>query len=455
MSQRLPQLVFACYLFATVAQAQDGLLDTSFSGDGIVQSNFGTGFEAAFTVVALPDGAVLAGGVAEDGSNFDMQVIRYHASGLVDGSWGNFGGQTLAIDRVANGWDDVLAIVPDPSGAATLLGSAEEAGVFLGGSSVSFPVLVRLTAGGDLDGGFGNGGIVTPPTHPWDGTIDVLDASAHFDGFLFFGTCSGCGTGGSLAYFLYRTLASGAPDTGFDSDGWLLLDDSGLGQLDTFAVDPAGRILLAGDAVELGGEPELRLHRRLANGGPDLSFAGNGTAAHFFADNVQWTPRGIAFDPVDGAVIVGLQRNAGIENAAGSLVRFSVAGAFDGTFGQPLLTYLDGVFVHELAIDGSGRIFVGGSYEGVGDQPGGFYFARRLRTGGADSTFDSNGIQAVEIDAVENGWDQGFALTLSGGRPLAAGHSETQSGGQRFALVRLTNALIFADGFDLGTTWAW
>ena len=136
-------------------------------------------------------------------------------------------------------------------------------------------------------------------------------------------------------------------------------------------------------------------------------------------------------------------------------MRFSAAGDFAAAFGQPLLAYNDGTFVEELAIDGAGRIFVGGWFDGTGAQIAGFLFARRLATGGADTTFSGDGVERVEVDAVANGWDQGLALTLAGGKPVAAGHSQTQSGGQRFALVRLTNNLIFADGFEWASTWAW
>lgn len=444
------------WLTATaIAQPPDGALDTSFSGDGIVASNFGAGFQAAYTAVALPDGAVLAAGLSLDGANADLQIIRYRANGTIDGGWGDFGGLTLPIDRVADGWDEVIRIVPAPSGEVTLLGSAEEDGLLEGGSAASYPVLVRLTAAGQPDGAFGVGGIVTPVAHPWSGSIDTRSASAHLDGFLFFGSCSSCAPGNTGGYFFYRALATGAPDTAFDADGWLALDGTGMGQLGAFGVDPAGRILLAGDFLAGFGDPQLRLHRRLASGGPDLSFDGDGSAVHSFPDSVQWDPRAVGVDPVDGAVVVALQRAAGTAIAAGALLRFSVAGTFDPSFGQQVLAFGDGTFVQALAIDGARRIFVVGSFDGTGAQLSGFLFVRRLATGAADTSFDGNGVQLVEIDVVPNGWDQGLALTLSGGKPVAVGHSQTQSGGQRFALVRLTNALIFADGFELGSTWAW
>ena len=88
---------------------------TTISGDGVVASNSGSGFQAAFTVAALPDGALLAGGVAQVGSSVDLQVIRYRANGNVDGTWGDFGGLTIPIDRVTDGWDELLRIVPAAS----------------------------------------------------------------------------------------------------------------------------------------------------------------------------------------------------------------------------------------------------------------------------------------------------------------------------------------------------
>lgn len=457
MLSRSVRLALVLPLFALPACGQDGDLDSSFGGDGIVAASLGTGFQAAFTLAALPDGSLLAGGVIVEAGdpNADLYVIRYNPNGSVDGGWGDFGGQRVAIDVVADGWDEALAIVPETGGGVTILGSAETSGLFLGGSSANLPALVRLTAAGEFDSGFGDGGIAVPDSHPWSGTIQILAASAHLGGYLFFGQCTACAPGDEAGRFLYRALAGGGGDPAFGAGGWLSLGDATIGQLSAFGVDPAGRIVLAGDYLPQFGDPELRVHRRLPSGLPDSSFDGDGTVAYAPEDTVQWAPRAIAFDPVDGAIVLSLQRNAGIEIAASSLLRFSAGGAFVASFGQPVLAYDQGVFVQELAIDGLRRIFAGGSIDGPGDQPGGFFFARLLPTGALDDGFDDNGVKRVEVDAVANGWDQGFALALSGGRPLAAGHSQTQSGGQRFALVRLTNALIFADGFEVGSTGSW
>jgi uncharacterized delta-60 repeat protein len=433
--------------------AADGELDAAFGGDGIVSSGFGSGWQAARVVAPLADGALLAGGdIGPDDENVDFYVIRYHASGAVDGGWGQFGGREVAIDRTVGAKDTLLAIVPETQGEVTLLGLAAD-----GPGFVSYPALARLTAGGDLDAAWGTNGIATPASFPLGGTLRTTAAAAHLDGYLFLGQCSECAPGSSSGYFLYRALATGEPDPAFGAGGWLGIafaspDD---GQPSALAVGTGGTILFAAWRYPAFLDEALLVHRRLASGAPDPAWSGDGLVERPIADT-GWDPSALAIDPTDASVVVGLRRGTdGGGTRSGGLLRLSPAGVPDAGFGFPVLAYDDGSQLWDLEVDGAGRIFVAGTIDGPGTQPGGFFFARLLRTGELDTSFDTNGRKRVEIDEVADGNDGAWGLALSGGRPVAVGFGETQSPGYRFALVRLTNALVFADGFELGSTASW
>ena len=55
---------------------------------------------------------------------------------------------------------------------------------------------------------------------------------------------------------------------------------------------------------------------------------------------------------------------------------------------------------------------------------------------------------------VDDDGDWSWALTLSGGRPVAVGTADTPAG-TRVGVVRLESALVFGDGFERGDASAW
>lgn len=451
MTRKAPLFLFLLASTSTAVLAVDGDLDPTFGGDGIVASNFGTGWQVARAVAAFPDGSLLVGGsYGTAGNTTDFYVVKYQADGFVDGDWGSFGGQQIPVEIFAGAQDDLRAIVPDDSGAVVLLGTTAASG------GAILPGLVRLTAGGDLDPGFGSGGIALGDSYPWGGAKHTYGASAHLDGFLFAGGCTACGGGGTSGFFFYRTLADGTPDSGFGAGGWLGIAsgfNSGTNAWElTTTVD--GKILFGATYKPLGAE-EVWIYRLLSSGAPDPTFGGGDGLATFLVPN-SWNPSALAVDPVDGAIYVGL-REALEESGAtsGSVARLAANGDLDAGFGFPDLTLEEGSTVEDLVVTSDRRIVAVGQIDANGAQTGGFFLARLLPTGALDASFDGNGLKRVEIDAEPDANDAGIGLTLSGGRPVAVGRSATTQAGHRFATVRLTNDLIFTDGFERGSTASW
>lgn len=444
-----------CFLFlafaSPAAHAADGALDSTFGGDGIVSSNFGTGWQPARAVAAFPDGSLLVGGsFGTAGNTTDFYVVRYRADGFIDGGWGDFGGRQVAVEIFPGAQDDLKTIVLEPSGGAILLGTTAASG----GAIV--PGLARLTPEGDLDPDFGIGGIAFGDTYPWGGAKHTYGAAAHLDGFLFAGSCTACGGGGTSGFFLYRALAGGGPDPGFGAGGWLGIPSGFNAGTNAWELTTTadGKILFGATYKPVGAE-EVWIYRLLSSGAPDPTFGGGDGLVTFLVPE-DWNPSAIQVDPVDGAIYVGL-REALEESGAtsGSVARLAANGDLDAGYGFPDLTLEEGSTVEDLVLTSDRKIVTIGKINANGTQTGGFFFARLLATGEFDDSFDGNGVKRVEVDAVPDGSDAGLGLTLSGGRPVAVGRSETTQAGHRFATIRLTNDLIFTDGFERGSTASW
>ena len=67
-----------------------------------------------------------------------------------------------------------------------------------------------------------------------------------------------------------------------------------------------------------------------------------------------------------------------------------------------------------------------------------------------DGSYDCTFYGCFHMYGLDAGWEYSHATALDGGRPLLVG---TRAG--NWAVVRLTNALVFRDGFGNGSTSAW
>jgi uncharacterized delta-60 repeat protein len=109
--------------FALARYTPTGNLDTSFSGDGKATTAFGDeGMSSAYGLALLPDGKMVAVGQATD--NGDIALARYTSSGHVDGSFSGDG--ILTTDF--GGADRGAAVVIQPDGKIVIAGSTDAGG---------------------------------------------------------------------------------------------------------------------------------------------------------------------------------------------------------------------------------------------------------------------------------------------------------------------------------------
>ncbi|WP_244258237.1 calcium-binding protein [Streptomyces sp. Tu 2975] len=123
--------------FALIRYNENGSLDTTFSGDGIVRTDFGD-YEAVEALAVQPDGKIVAAGEL-----YGSAMARYNPDGSLDTGFGGDG----RVDPPAGGRDMVL--------------QSDGRIVLAGGSVPGDFAVVRHNPDGSLDTGFGGDGLVT------------------------------------------------------------------------------------------------------------------------------------------------------------------------------------------------------------------------------------------------------------------------------------------------------
>ena len=209
-----------------------GYLDNSFGGGGIVVTNVvADDADVAEAATLLSDGRLLVAGYASNGSNQDFLVMRYTADGELDDTFGT-GGSTLIN---FGGYERVTDIAIDGDG-----------NIVLAGTKGNDMALARVSAEGDLDDGFGDGGKVLLDRGEIEEAASVVVGS---DGAIYVGGTAQDGGVRNMA--VAKLTPAGELDTSFGEDGWGL---AGSASGETFAYDmillPNQTLLLVGGWLE-------------------------------------------------------------------------------------------------------------------------------------------------------------------------------------------------------------
>lgn len=320
----VPVLVATCLLLPWRSAAAPGDFDLTFDGDGIVMTNLGS--EAAASDVAIQDdGRIVAVGW-QGGEPSVFTVVRFEIDGSLDLSFGSGGVATADL-----GTGSASAVVIDPDGRIVVAGRAAN-----GDTDSSFAI-VRFDAAGALDAGFGTGGITR--TDIPAGTDDEAHALVRLaDGRLVVGGGTWIWEAdphesGVLACY----DDAGQLDPGFGDGGIVVttdlhpvLDVVATGDL-LLATGAADRLTLAryrfdgtpagtgqgpAGAVSYGAAIAVDRHgRAVVVGGTDryygrtliAQFAGDGTLDPGFGDGGLVRPAGLSTLDYDGGTAVALQ----------------------------------------------------------------------------------------------------------------------------------------------------
>ncbi len=228
--------------FALAEYNPDGSLDVSFGQGGKVITGFGHGDAVATGLAVLPDGSIVVGGYASNGSNSDFALARYTVSGRLDTTFGNVGRVTTDFD---GGDDQAHGLAVQADGKIVLAGSATT------GATTVF-ALARYNSNGTLDTSFqdpnvGRTGTATPAgtvTTSFNGDTDVGNGVViQADGKIVVVGTSKNQTSHDFA--VARYLTNGLLDTTFGNGGkttFSVEDDNGT----AVALAPDGQIVVAG-----------------------------------------------------------------------------------------------------------------------------------------------------------------------------------------------------------------
>jgi uncharacterized delta-60 repeat protein len=187
------------------------------------------------------------------------------------------------------------------------------------------------------------------------------------------------GSGGYLSVPQQVNWSSNFPDMKVQSDGKVVAVSSSPGSSSTWAIS-----------------------RSLATGALDTGFGTNGTVVTSFPGATGGYANGVAIQPDGKIVVVGVVTGASTYDAWG-IARYNSNGSPDSTFGTNGLILMkftgESGWLYDGAVLANGEILVGGMLE----QPAGFAVARFTSKGQLDTSFGSSGIASVNPDPT-NGW---------------------------------------------------
>lgn len=366
--------------FAVARYHPDGSLDTTFSGDGKVITDFGSIGDYATGALLQPDGKIVVCGrtYINVNSNRGSAIARYNPDGSLDNT---FDGDGKVTYDVFSNFDDVIldcAIQPD--------GKIVVAGYGYSGSDNVFIVL-RFNPSGSLDTAFGTGGLSTFVFG--SSTVRCIDVVVLSGGkILTLGYVDNI----TNDFALVQLNSNGQLDNTFGTGGWVTTDLAGADDYgEAIAVQPDGKIIAAGYTGNILTVTQFAMVRYLPSGAIDASFGVNGRVTTAFG-GVSDQAYAIALQPDSKILLVGRANNG--TNDFG-IARYNNNGMLDSTFDSDGKVTVAIGSNHEeafgVALQPDGKIVVGGRAEISDDD----FALIRLR----GDVITSSGIDAVSKPA--------------------------------------------------------
>ena len=245
--------------------------------------------------------------------------------------------------------------------------------------------------------------------------------------------------------------ASGDLDTTFSGDGRALIDFGAIESASGVAVQPDGKIVLAGASRAAGGKDDFLVARLNRDGTPDATFSDDGRIVFSFGLSGATTndkARAVALGSDGSIVVTGVtEGNAGDGNGTDTAVaRLTPGGELDQSFdgdGKQTIHYGqndDGV---DVAVQGDGSVVVGSTALIGNDRD--FGVARLTSAGRPDTTWRGTGRTTTHFGGDEE--LRGIALTPDGG-VVAVGMFQFVGGSTDTAIARyLPDGKLDESGF--------
>jgi uncharacterized delta-60 repeat protein len=294
--------------------------------------------------------------------------------------------------------------------------------------------VARYNSDGSLDVSFGPGGIVTTDL----GDNEYANAVAiQPDGRILLAGTSlhGMLPAQTSQFALIRYTSDGSLDTTFDADGIVITDfGSSLDGGNAVTLLPDGKILVAGFGSN-GTDLDFALARYNGDGSPDASFDSDGKVLTDFAGK---SDTGTALDlQIDGKIIVAGYTSNNVHTDF-ALARYNSDGALDTTFGtggRAATDLASAYYARDAEIQEDGKIILAGfrNFQGLD-----IVLMRFHPNGSLDTAFGTEGIVTSDFSFA----DLAHSLTLQpDGKVLVAGSSNAAFAVARYDITNLGGEL--------------
>lgn len=414
----------------------------------------GSGTNQANAMALQPDGKIVLAGQCANGLNADFCLARLNADGTLDTSFTGPGaaaaGKFMLPTGGAAGDNRANAITLQPDGKIIVAGAC-----FNGGANFDF-CIARLHPNGSRDanfvgpGGAGNGFFLLSI----GAAIDSANAVAlQSDGkIVLAGQCS---VGVNTKFCAARLNPDGTLDASFvgpngnGNGNFLISVGPKQDAANSIAIQPDGKIVLAGACSNSANVSEFCVARLNTDGSLDIAFDGPGVAGNgkftFAVGGVADGVNTILIQPDGNILLVGACTAMTVDFCAARLL--SGSGALDASFVGPAgngggkFLFPVGVnydIARSAALQSDGKIVLAGSCV----QNGFSYFcvARLNGDGSLDSTFDGpNGAGNGKI-FLSIGSSNDLATTAviqPDGKIVVAGYC-SNTGTDKFCIARLS-----------------
>nr|MBA3353236.1 VCBS repeat-containing protein [Blastocatellia bacterium] len=409
--------------FALVRYNADGTLDGGFDGDGKALLELGNAGDSVYSTAVQPDGKIVCVGYVFSGWFYQPAVARFNQDGTPDVTFGNQGSVTYPTPNPLRSiYANDVAIQSDGKIVFSIF--AEEAG--------GFPyTVVRLNADGSYDSSFGTGGTVTLHVGTWRDQPAGLEVQA--DGKVIVGGTSGSDAGSGPS--IIRLNTNGTPDASFGMGGKVFTTDAVVsGSVYAVTLQPDGKIILAGSGF-FSNDYTFFTTRYNTNGTIDSSFGGTGAVNTAIGSAVDGA-RTVAVQP-DGKVVVG-----GFSRPGAAAVRYNSNGTLDETFGGDGIITIAGnsalyPWIDEAVIQSNGKIvFVGSERMPIGTFGIEKYSAALFRFNADGLPDPSFGINGRVVSTIGDHNSSYSAVSLLPNGMIVAGGTSSNGLNDDFTVVR-------------------
>jgi uncharacterized delta-60 repeat protein len=435
------------FSFLTNAFSQFGVIDSSFSHDGKLTSQYYSA--GAYCVAVLANRKILAGGYKESNLNFerDFLLIRYNEDGSLDTTFGIDG---IVTTDLGGELDQALAIAIQKDSKILLAGRT----TFDNAVREDYFGITRYNKDGSLDISFGtNGKIVSAKQHFLGEAHSITELS---DNKILVAGRAYDPNDGTSFLCVAKYDSNGAPDSSFGENGIRLIDfdENRVGGI--FIYDPTDMLIQPDGKILIGSTMQSQQHpytfsdfvvvRINENGTIDSSFASNGLITD---TNDSFDEFGSFFLLPDGKIIVtgntSSDHSLSVENDSIFAMRFEKDGIIDNSFGgngRVVFSYENkgGSVSTASSLLPTGEMLIGG-YSYLDSS---FLLTALNRNGTIDNSFGTNGFTITSFDFegsngnTYNAFAFAYDMNLSpDGKIVLAGSYNYYSIGESYAQIAL------------------